>query len=158
MPCFQGLEGVFQPISQEVYRIGVKNKVKFALWLYPETKALIEKNYRDDNCGSQSEYIEKAVRFYSGYLAAQDTSEFLPRVIADSLEGRMTIFGKRICRMIFKLAVYVAMCCHLTIFDKAVDYSFMESLEKRCKDDVSYVNGEVPFYEIFRFQKGDRAW
>ncbi len=61
--------------------------------------------------------------------------------------------------MLYKMAVYVAMCCHLTVFDKDVDYTSMESLEKRCKDDVAHAHGEVPFYEIFRFQKGDgSAW
>ena len=44
----------------------VKNKEKFALWLTPEAKRLIEKKYQEDNCGSKSEFIEKAVRFYCG--------------------------------------------------------------------------------------------
>ena len=44
----------------------VTGKVKFALWLTPETRALVEENYRADNCKSQSEYIEKAIEFYSG--------------------------------------------------------------------------------------------
>lgn len=133
----------------------VKNKEKFALWLTPEAKMMIEKKYQEDNCGSKSEFIEKAVRFYYGYLAAQDASEFLPRVIADSLEGRMTLFGKRLCRMLYKLAVQVALCCHITAFDKMPDYSVMENLERRCNDDVAHTNGEFSFYEILRFQRGD---
>ena len=132
-----------------------KNKVKFALWIYPETKELVEKYYRSDNCDSQSEFIEKAIQFYCGYLAAQDASAFLPRVIADSLEGRMTLFGKRLCRMVYKLAVQVALCCHITAFDKMPDYSILESLERRCNDDVAHTNGEFSFYEILRFQRGD---
>ena len=44
----------------------VKDKVKFALWITPEAKAIVEGHYLADNCKSQSEYIEKAVRFYSG--------------------------------------------------------------------------------------------
>ena len=138
----------------EVFSI-FKNKVKFALWLYPETKELVEKHYGEDNCDSQSAFIEKAIRFYCGYLAAQDASEFLPRVIADALEGRLVIFGKRLCRVVYKLAVHVATCCHITAFDKAPDYSFMDSLQRRCNDDVAHTNGEFSFYEILRFQKGD---
>ena len=44
-----------------------KEKRKFALWLRPETLAKIEKLYRDDDCRSRSEFIEKAVLFYAGY-------------------------------------------------------------------------------------------
>lgn len=46
----------------------MSKKERQAVWLYPETKMLIEKHMDADNCKSQSEYIEKAVRFYSGYL------------------------------------------------------------------------------------------
>ena len=46
----------------------VIGKEKFALWITPEAKKEVEAHYKQDNCKSQSEYIEKAVRFYSGYL------------------------------------------------------------------------------------------
>lgn len=35
------------------------NKEKFALWLRPETKRMVEKNYKDDGCRSRSDFIEK---------------------------------------------------------------------------------------------------
>lgn len=46
------------------------NKEKYAFWLTPETKKMIEINAPLSNCGSQSEFIEKAVRFYDGYMKA----------------------------------------------------------------------------------------
>ena len=131
------------------------NKTRFALWIGNENLKLVQDHYRQDNCKTQSEFIEKAIQFYCGYLAAQDASAFLPRVIADSLEGRMTLFGKRLCRMVYKLAVQVALCCHITAFDKMPDYSILGSLERRCNDDVAHTNGEFSFYEILRFQRGD---
>lgn len=45
-----------------------QNKVKFALWAYPETLKDVEVHYKHDNCKSQSEFIEKAIKFYIGYL------------------------------------------------------------------------------------------
>lgn len=42
----------------------VIGKEKFALWITPEAKKEVEAHYKQDNCKSQSEYIEKAVRFY----------------------------------------------------------------------------------------------
>lgn len=131
------------------------NKTRFALWIGNENLKLVQDNYQQDSCKTQSEFIEKAIRFYCGYLAAQDASAFLPRVIADALEGRMTLFGKRLCRMVYKLAVQVALCCHITAFDKMPDYSVLERLERRCNDDVAHTNGEFSFYEILRFQRGD---
>ena len=54
------------------------NKEKYAFWLTPEAKKMIEINAPLANCGSQSEFVEKAVRFYDGYLKVQNAGAFLP--------------------------------------------------------------------------------
>ena len=46
-------------------------KIKFPLWLMPDTKATVECLYRQDGCNSQSEFIEKAIQFYCGYLQSE---------------------------------------------------------------------------------------
>ena len=67
----------------------VIGKEKFALWITPEAKKEVEAHYKQDNCKSQSEYIEKAVRFYSGYLDTKHAEEYLPRILSDVLEGKL---------------------------------------------------------------------
>lgn len=74
----------------------VIGKEKFALWITPEAKREVETHYKQDNCKSQSEYIEKAVRFYSGYLDTKHAETYLPRVLSDVLEGKLGSFGKRV--------------------------------------------------------------
>lgn len=54
------------------------NKEKYAFWLTPEAKKMIEINAPLANCGSQSEFVEKAVRFYDGYLKVQNSVRFCP--------------------------------------------------------------------------------
>ena len=60
------------------------NKEKYAFWLTPEAKKMIEINAPLANCGSQSEFVEKAVRFYDGYLKVQNAGAFLPHAVADA--------------------------------------------------------------------------
>lgn len=45
---------------------------------YPDTLEAVEKQYRQDNCRSKSEFIEKAVHFYVGYICSADKSDYLP--------------------------------------------------------------------------------
>ena len=40
-----------------------------------------------DNCKNRSEYIEKAVTFYNGYLSTQDHMTYLPLAINSALAG-----------------------------------------------------------------------
>ena len=53
------------------------DKNKFALWIYPETLERVEKLYRGDGCKSRSEFIEKAINFYCGYLTAENYKEYM---------------------------------------------------------------------------------
>ena len=43
------------------------NKEKYAFWLTPEAKKMVESDVTLGNCGSQSEFVEKAVRFCDDY-------------------------------------------------------------------------------------------
>ena len=52
-----------------------ETKKKFALWAYPTTLEKVERLYQLDNCRSKSEFIEKAVLFYAGYVCAEDCRE-----------------------------------------------------------------------------------
>ncbi len=54
---------------------------------------------------TKNEFIEKAIRFYSGYLDAESADAYLPRVLADVLEGKLGALGKRMGHLLFKLAV-----------------------------------------------------
>ena len=83
----------------------VKGKEKFALWLTPECRQLVDDCYADDQCQSRSEYIEKAILFYTGFLYAEKADRYLPKVLQQILSGTLERFAERIGRQLFKLAV-----------------------------------------------------
>ena len=134
----------------------VNGKEKFALWITPEAKKEVEAHYKQDNCKSQSEYIEKAVRFYSGYLDAERADEYLPRVLAQVLEGKLDAFGKRIGRQMFKQAVDENLMANLVAFYFETDEDLVRKLRVKCVKDVKETNGEIDFLDALRYQKGAR--
>ena len=81
------------------------NSERHTVWMEPAVWDMVEKHYHGDNCSRKCEYIEKAIRFYSGYLDAEGADEYLPRVLAEVLEGKLSALGGRIGRLLFKLAV-----------------------------------------------------
>ena len=82
-----------------------ENRHRHTVWMDDGVWDQVETHYQKDNCSTKNEYIEKAIRFYSGYLDTQNASEYLPRVLADVLEGKLGAFGTRIGRQLFKLTV-----------------------------------------------------
>ena len=131
----------------------VIGKEKFALWITPEAKKEVEAHYKQDNCKSQSEYIEKAVRFYSGYLDTKHAEEYLPRILSDVLEGKLDAFGKRMGRLLFKQAVDQNIMANLVAYLSNVDLDKLQKLRVRCVKNVKETNGEINFEDAFRFQK-----
>ena len=131
----------------------VIGKEKFALWITPEAKREVETNYKQDNCKSQSEYIEKAVRFYSGYLDTKHAETYLPRVLSDVLEGKLGSFGKRVGHLLFKQAVDQDIMANLVAYLSNVDLDQLQKLRVRCVKNVKETNGEIDFEDAFRFQK-----
>ena len=132
----------------------VREKQKFALWLTPETKGKIEDHYRGDNCKSQSEFIEKAVKFYCGYLDTEGADDYLPRVLAGVLSGKLGALGDRVGRLLFKLAVDDAVMANLVAAASGVDLDTLRRVRARCVREVKETNGQISFEDALKFQKG----
>ena len=68
-----------------------QNKVKFALWAYPETLKDVAVHYKNDNCKSQSEFIEKAIKFYIGYLDEEKSVNYISPMITETVKATIKV-------------------------------------------------------------------
>ena len=66
--------------------MGDKEKSRHTVWLSDEAWRRVERMYKDDNCPTRNEFVEKAIRLYDGYLHTNRASAFLPKVLLDVLE------------------------------------------------------------------------
>ena len=129
------------------------SKKKSAIWLMPETKELVGRMYAADNCRSQSEFIEKAIRFYAGYLNTQNAAAFLPEVIATVLNGALDNFGQRIGTQLNKVAIEQNMCNHILAEDTDMDARDYQLMRGRSVREVQSTNGRISFKEVLDFKK-----
>ena len=129
------------------------SKIKSAIWLMPETKELVGRMYAADNCRSQSEFIEKAIQFYAGYLNTQNAAAFLPEVIATVINGALDNLGQRIGTQLNKVAIEQNMCNHLLAEDTDMDARDYQLLRGRSVREVQSTNGRITFKDVLDFQK-----
>ena len=130
-----------------------KGKHKFALWLHPETLAKVEKQYRDDDCRSRSEFIEKAILFYAGYLAADNCRDYIPNVIVSTVKGSLDSLENRMANLLFKMAVEESMMMRLLAMDESLTFSELEPLRKWAIQTVRNTDGGLNFDDILRLQQ-----
>ena len=82
-----------------------ENRHRHTVWMDDAVWDQVEAHYQADNCSTRNEFVEKAIRFYSGYLDTEHANEYLPRVLADVLEGKLGALGNRMGHLLFKLSV-----------------------------------------------------
>lgn len=129
------------------------NKYKFALWVQPETMTKVEKLYKDDDCRSRSEFIEKAILFYCGYLAAKDYRDYIPNVFISTMKGTLDSLENRIANLLFKNAVEISMLSHLTAATHKVSDDTVADLREMCVADVKKIHGAIRLEDAVKFQR-----
>lgn len=129
-------------------------KKKHSVWLSESAWSNVEHHYQADNCSTKNEYIEKAIQFYSGYLDTEHAEEYLPRVLADVLEGKLGALGKRMGHLIFKLAVEENLMGNLLAAGMEVDLDTLRKTRVRCVREVKETNGEIDLEDALSYQKG----
>ena len=132
-----------------------REKIKFALRIMPETQQLVKDIYPLDNCQNQSEFIEKAIHFYAGYVASKNGTEFLAPVLVSALQGTVTNAENHIARLLFKLAVETNMMMNVLASEVDVSPEVLERLRGRCIQEVKKTGGAVTFADAMKYQKGE---
>ncbi len=131
-----------------------REKIKFALRMSPETQELVKEMCLRDNCHSQNEFIEKAIRFYAGYVSGQEAIAYLPPALASVLRGTVLDTENRICRLLFKLAVEMDMVMNVLAAGMEIPEEQIRSLRERCVQNVRKTSGSVTLDAAVRYQKG----
>lgn len=130
-----------------------KEKQKFALWIHPETLKKVERNYREDDCKSKSEFIEKAILFYAGYLTANDYRGYFPNIIVSTVKGTLDSFENRMANLLFKTAVELSMVLHVTAANNEINPATLSRLRGMCVEEVKRVHGTISMEDAVKFQK-----
>ena len=130
-----------------------KDKKKFLLWAKEETIELVEKWYKEDGCKTRSEFIERAINFYCGYLTAEKNKEFLSVAVSDTIENILNGFENRMASLLFKLSVETAMMMHVTAANNEIDEETLTALRGMCVEEVKRLYGRISFEDVVRFQK-----
>jgi len=128
----------------------LSRKEKFAFYLTPEKKALLERRYQEDGSRSLTAFIENAVDFYLDYLSANSAGLFLPASLKSYLDGRLGQLEDRLSSLTFKQAVEQDMVAGIL----ADAFQFSEDdLHRRRAESVNNVkktNGRISLEQRVR--------
>ena len=131
-----------------------RNKIKFALRISPEMQELVKELCPRDNCQTQNEFIERAIRFYAGYVSGKEAMEYLPPALVSAIRAAVKASEDRLSRLLFKLAVEMAVMMNVVAANNNIDPVLLERLRGECVKEVKRLNGSFSFDDAVSWQKG----
>lgn len=126
-----------------------EEKYRFTVRLSSEADRLMKESMARANCQSQNEFTEKAIRFYAGYLAANDATEYLAPVIAQMMRGTLDGFCAHISRNLFRLAVEDAKTWNLIAGLFQVSPEKLQYIHNKAIGEVKRMNGRLTYEQLF---------
>ena len=128
-------------------------KRRFQLWIKPSTLDLTEQFFHQDNCSSKSEFIEKAIRFYIGYVTSNHAQDYFSQVIPATVKGIVDESANRMGRLLFKIAVEMAVVENILAAVCDVDELEVTRLRGQFVKEIKSTNGLLSFEEALRWQR-----
>lgn len=132
----------------------LQEKVKYALRIDPQLQQEVKDWFPKDNCRSQNEFIEKAIRFYIGYLSGQAASDYLPTALVSALRGTVQSGEEHICRLLFKQSVELSMMMNVLAAGMEIREADLDRLRGKCVQEVKRSNGSLSLKDAVRYQNG----
>lgn len=127
-------------------------RVRFALYTDEATLEQVKQNYKQDGCGCMSEYVTKAIRYYTELHSLADCSHVVPDIIASTLKDITRESDNRQGRLLFKLAVELAILQNVVAANYGISKTDLERLRGICVNEVKKINGSITFDEAIRWQ------
>lgn len=133
-----------------------KDKVKFIVHLYPETLEKVNELFQEDECKSRSQFIERAIRFYIGYLSANNEESYLPNAMLSNMKSIVTESENKISKIFYKVAVELAMVQNAFAYShKDITAESLAELREAVESVVKSSNGMLTLEDAVEWQKED---
>ena len=129
------------------------DKTKVSCYFTPHTLAEVDHIYKSDNCSTRTEFIEKAVRFYLGYLNEESSVNYISPLITETVKAEIKGTEQRLARLMFKVAVELGKLSHMTAAINDIDDQTLRDLHAMCINEVRRINGIINYEEAVDYQR-----
>lgn len=107
---------------------------------------------RKDKSKSQSEFIDRAIRYYAGHVMADEDTSYLPNALLSNMKSVVAESDNRHSKMLFKLAVEMAVMMNVVAASNEIDEISLARLRGECIQEVKRLNGNFSFEDAVEWQ------
>lgn len=125
-------------------------KQTFTVRLSEETTNLCVAGIAMDDCRSRNEFIEKAIRYYAGYLSAEKNKVVLGEQIQKVVESSVKSSEGRLSNQSFRMAVELAKLQRIIAYYFQMDEETLSELHNLCQREVKNMNGTLSLEDMIK--------
>ena len=126
------------------------SKTHCSYMIEQEVTDKLEKHYKDDGSKTKSEFVERAINFYCGYVTAENYRDFFPKVILSSIKGTLDSFEARMASLLFKLAVELSVLSEVTAATIDTSELNLHRIRANCVKNVQQTHGFISLIEAVK--------
>ena len=130
-----------------------EERSRHTVWMEDAVWQKVQEHYKRDGCSTQNEFIAKAILFYCDYLQSEYGGDFLPKILGETLEAILSMFGDRIGRLLFKQTVEHNVMNHILASDTDIDAATYQKMRGMSYQEVVQTHGQISFPEVLRKEK-----
>lgn len=127
-----------------------KNATRIGLYIDTDLLARCDASITLTDARSRSEFICDAIENYIAILNVNGSSKVLTPALESVIGGKIAGTEDRISRIIFKLAVEIAVQNHLTAGRYGFEDGYLEELRDYCTQEVASTNGRMNLADIVK--------
>ena len=116
-------------------------KVRRCFWIEEEDYAEIDKVLESSGCETKSDFVNKAIKFYTGFCRTKQADLYLLCTLSSTLDGIVGVSEERISRLLYKLAVEVAMQNRIIAYDRKFSEEAIDKIREISEDEVREIIG-----------------
>ena len=131
-------------IQEPIKRVGI--------YMPESTHELAKKHYESAGCKSVSDYICKAIHYYSEVNSLGDVSHIIPDYLNSTLKDIVRESDNKHGRLLFKIAVELAIMQNVVAAKFGISPQEMDRLRGVCVNEVKKINGTITFDDAVRWQ------
>lgn len=132
----------------------LENKERVNAWLPPSMIKNMETLCEPNNIKNKSEFIYKAVDFYIGYLACQNSTTYLSKILLDAIDGTLKVTENRQSANLFRLSVEMSMMMNILAAGLEISDEDLRKLRGRCVSEVKRNRGKINMEDAVKYQMG----
>ena len=131
----------------------MEKRQRTTIWLSQNVMKELDNMSERADCRSRSEFIEKAIRFYDGYIRSTDENQYLPIALSSAMNGIIHTSEDRIAKVLYKNTVELSMLMNILAATAEVDEDTLKKLRRKCAKEVNGTRGQITFEDAYKYQK-----